>query len=130
MRPMPRGRAVSGSELAERVCSIDDKVLFCAVIGARGEITATASRPGYKSAVPEKEVDVLAKRWAIVRGIDDTADKLLGPARSAIIFRKKITLMSVSAREGGSVFVGARPDFDAARIKEIEKLVGSTGPGK
>jgi hypothetical protein len=127
---MPRRRSLSGPELTERVCSIDDRVLFCAIIGARGEITATASRPGYKSVVTDKEVDILAKRWAIIRGIDDTADKSLGPARSAVIFRKKITLMSVSAREGGSVFVGARPDFDAARIKEIEKLVGSNGPGK
>jgi hypothetical protein len=125
MNRPPRGSTLKESKLASRVCSMDDSILYCAVIGPRGEIGATASSDG-QGDVPESEVEILAKRWAIVRGIDDTADELLGPTRSAIIFRKGVTLISVSAGNGKSVFVGARPDFDASKIKEIEGMVASS----
>jgi hypothetical protein len=107
------------------VCSIDRKILFCAIIDSNGEIGATASRPGRAAAVPEDQVGIFAKRWNIIRGIDDAGDKLLGPSRSAIIFRKNITLMSIDATDGRCVFVGASPEFDMLKIKEIERFVAS-----
>jgi hypothetical protein len=120
----PETGEVSVYELAEQICEKDDSIMFCVIIDSEGEILATKSRPGSKGIVQkESDVELLARRWAIVRGIDDTADKLLGVSRSAIIFREKITLMSVNAAGGRCAFVGARPDFDIRKIREIEQAV-------
>jgi hypothetical protein len=121
--------AVSESELAERVCSLDDAIMFCVIINSEGDIHAIQSRPGGGSLIKNKsDVELLARRWAIVRGIDDTADNLLGASRSAIILREKITLMSINASSGRCVFIGARPEIDVRKIREIEKAVGLLKP--
>lgn len=120
----PGTGGVGVSELAERICAMDDAIMFCVMINSEGDILATKSRPGSKGIVQQKgDIELLARRWAVVRGIDDTADKLLGASRSAIIFREKITLMSVNAAGGRCAFIGARPDFDVRMIREIEQAV-------
>jgi hypothetical protein len=122
---LARRHTLSEKGLAERVCSIDAKVLFCAIIDSKGEIGATASRPGSGAAVPKDQVGIFAKRWNIIRGIDDAGDKFLGPSRSAIIFRKNITLISIDATDGRCVLVGATPEFDMLKVKDLERLVAS-----
>jgi hypothetical protein len=115
---------VGEPELAERVVSSDDAIMFCVIMNAEGDIHEIHSRPGSGSLVRNKsDVELLARRWAIVRGIDDTADKLLGASRSAIILREKITLMSINASGGRCVFIGARPEIDVRKIREIEEVV-------
>jgi hypothetical protein len=120
---------VSESELADRICSFDDAIMFCVIISSQGDIHVIRSRPGSESLVRSKsDVEMLAKRWAIVRGIDDTADKLLGPSRSAIVLRDKITLMSINAPGGRCAFVGASPNVDIRKVREMEEAVALLSP--
>ncbi len=108
---------------------MDDAIMFCVIISSQGDIRATRSRPGSESLLRNKsDVELLARRWAVVRGIDDTADKLLGPSRTAIILRDKITLLSINASGGRCAFVGARPDFDIRKVGEIEGAVALLNP--
>jgi hypothetical protein len=129
MSPRAGSGKVSEAELAERVCSLDDAIMFCAIMGSHGEIHVTRSRPGSAPFVTkESDVELLARRWAVVRGIDDTADKLLGRSRSAVILRDKVTLMSVNVSGGRCVFVGARPDVDIRKVTKIEQAAGLLRP--
>jgi hypothetical protein len=129
MNPRPEPRKVGESELAEQICSMDAAIMFCLIINSQGDIRATRWQPGSESLVQSKnDVELLAKRWAVVRGIDDTADKLLGPSRSAIILRDKITLLSINASGGRCAFVGARSDFDIGKIREVEGAVALLNP--
>jgi hypothetical protein len=124
MKSEPRPGELIESELAQRICSMDDAIMFCIMINSNGEVQATASRPGSNSFVQNKsDIELLAKRLTVARGIDATADKLFGPSRSAMIFRDRTTLMIIRAADGSCAFVGARPDFDNQRIREIEKAV-------
>jgi hypothetical protein len=120
---------VSESELADRIFSFDDAIMFCVIMSSDGDVHVIRSQPGSGSLVRNKgDVEMLAKRWAIVRGIDDTADKLLGQSRSAIILRDKITLMSINAPGGRCAFVGARPDVDIRKVREMEEAVALLSP--
>lgn len=125
----PEPKKMSESELAERICSFDDAIMFCVIISSEGDINAIRSRPGSTGLVRDKsDIELLARRWTIVRGIDDTADKLLGQSRSAIILRDKITLMSINAPGGRCAFVGARPDIDIRKVREMEGAVALLNP--
>lgn len=124
MKSEHRPRELTESELAQRICSMDDAIMFCIMINSNGDVQATTSRPGIDNFVQNKsDIELLAKRLTVARGIDAAADKLFGPSRSAMIFRDRTTLMIIRAADGGCAFVGARPDFDNQRIREIEKAV-------
>ena len=108
--------------LEEQAFRLDPRIRYCSILDGMGRVVSGGMRPGVKSLNSEAEEKKLVLQMTVTSRMAESAQLSLGKADLVIIRRKRVMLIAIPRRAGGTVLVAAEPDFPLRRVDLLRKL--------
>jgi len=113
------------SAVEERIFRLDPRIRYCSILDGMGAVVSGGMRPGVKSLNSDAEEKKLVFQITVTSRMAETARLSLGKADLIIIRRKKVMLISIPTRSGGTVLVATEPDFPLRKVEVLGKVIHS-----